>query len=91
LGATTDVQRGFRRDTGRFVEIHDDLGVTEPRNWPSSYDGSVSTGPSVVAVGKMLAFFMRDVRGGIAECNAALPGYEDHKWQKYWNILPSRW
>lgn len=70
-----DVQLGFRRDTGRSVEMYDDLEIAEPRNWPS-YDVSVPKNPSVVAVGQMLALFMKDVRGSIAESNAALPGFE---------------
>lgn len=88
------VRLGFRRETGRFVDhIHDDMEVVEPPGDCCCLDGNIVVGkrPTVVAVGKMLAFFMTDVHGGIDEGNAALPGYEKHKWQKHWNIRPSRW
>lgn len=88
-----DVQLGFRRDTGRFVDIYDDLEVVEPKGYQSHEKGKISVlkGPSVVAVGRMLSFFMMTVSGNMAECNAAMPGFEKHKWQKRWNIRPSRW
>ncbi|KAK3312495.1 hypothetical protein B0H66DRAFT_570749 [Apodospora peruviana] len=85
-----DIQLGFRHDTGRFVEVCDNLDVIEPQGSPSC-NVEAPKRPSIVAVGKMLSLLMHDVNGGVAECTAALPGFEKHKWNKYWNILPSQW
>jgi hypothetical protein len=84
-------QLGFRQDTGRFVDdVPDDLDVVEPPGRPPG-PVTVRKRPSIVAVGQMLSFFMSDVRGGIHESTAAMPGFEKHKWQKNWNLLPSGW
>ena len=85
-----NVQLGFRQDTRRFVDASDDLRVIEPQD-SQACEVDAPKRPSIVAVGKMLNLFMHDVNGGVAECTAALPGFEKHKWQKNWNILPSRW
>lgn len=45
----------------------------------------------VVAVGRMLSYCMRDLYGDVDADNVALPGFEKHRWQKHWNILPSGW
>ena len=86
-----EIQLGFRRDTSRFVEIDDDLKVIEPLKDCHSPDVVVLKRPTIVAVGHMLSYCMRDVHGWMNEGNAALPGFEKHKWQNHWNILPSGW
>lgn len=86
-------QLGFRRDTGRFVDIGEDLGLVHAGEGEDDDLGDVVVlkRPTIIAVGQMLSCFMRDVYGSVAEANAALPGFETHKWQKQWNILPSSW
>jgi hypothetical protein len=84
---------GFRRDTKRFVDIGEDLGLADAGETEDNDPGDVIVlkRPTIIAVGQMLSCFMRDVYGSIAEANAALPGFETHKWQRQWNILPSSW
>lgn len=86
-------QLGFRRDTKRFVDIGEDLGLADAGETEDNDPGDVIVlkRPTIIAVGQMLSCFMRDVYGSIAEANAALPGFETHKWQRQWNILPSSW
>ncbi|KAL1858122.1 hypothetical protein VTK73DRAFT_7936 [Phialemonium thermophilum] len=90
------VQHGYRRDVGRTSQAEDDFGICDagedgeqggspPEAWV------VPKRPTVVAVGRMLSSFMKDVRGDTHEDNAALPGFEKHRWHRYWNILPSGW
>jgi hypothetical protein len=89
-----EVQKlGFRRDTGRFVDIGEDLGLADAGEKEDNNPGNVIVmkRPTIRAVGQMLSCFMSDVYGSISEGNAALPGFETHKWQKQWNILPSSW
>ncbi|KAB5572223.1 hypothetical protein GE09DRAFT_1170471 [Coniochaeta sp. 2T2.1] len=86
-------QLGFRRDTKRFVDTDEDLGLADAGEDEDNELGHmiILKRPTVIAVGQMLSCFMRDVYGSIAVANAALPGFETHKWQRQWNILPSSW
>ncbi|KAB5558081.1 hypothetical protein GE09DRAFT_1173147 [Coniochaeta sp. 2T2.1] len=86
-------QLGFRRDTGRFVDMGEDLGLANPGEEQDTdpCDQIIPKRPTLIAVGHMLSCFMRDVHGSIAEATAALPGFETHRWQREWNSLPKFW
>ncbi|KAK4143142.1 uncharacterized protein C8A04DRAFT_37693 [Dichotomopilus funicola] len=68
-----DVQRGFRRDTGRFVEdVPDHLDVTRARGRRARH-GSIKMEPSRASTSRMVSHSI-----------LALPGADSHPWVKDW-------
>ncbi|KAH6624081.1 hypothetical protein B0J18DRAFT_478435 [Chaetomium sp. MPI-SDFR-AT-0129] len=79
-----DVQRGFRRDTGRFVEdVPDHLDVTRARGRRARH-GSIKMEPSRASTSRMVSHCMQDITGDSDRAILALPGADSHPWVKDW-------
>ncbi|KAI1420500.1 hypothetical protein F5Y12DRAFT_719455 [Xylaria sp. FL1777] len=84
-----DIQRGFRRDTGRYVrEIPDQLDLIRSEREQDGEIPEMKVTPSKEATLRMLVLAVEDVVGDIHLGNAHLNGLlEGHRWLKGWRGL----
>ena len=83
----SDIQLGFRRDTGKFVEdVPDRLGTTRGRGRISA-DEVIKLEPSMQSTLRMVADCMMEVSGDQDTCILAVPGAVTHPWLKGWRGL----
>ncbi|KAI3335385.1 hypothetical protein F4824DRAFT_501008 [Ustulina deusta] len=85
-----DIQYGFRRDTGRFVQdIPDQLGLIRVGREQNRGILEMKVAPSKEATLRTLALAVEDVVGDVHLSNAYLDGLEGHSWLKHWRGLES--
>lgn len=82
-----DVQRGFRRDTGRFAAKVPDRLQTIPAAGHAEHDALIKLGPSKEATLLMISYCMEDVCGDRDIYISALPEVRSHPWLKDWRDL----
>ncbi|KAL2020761.1 hypothetical protein VTK56DRAFT_7959 [Thermocarpiscus australiensis] len=82
-----DVQLGFRRDTGRFVEdVPDRLEIIRVSR-PAGYNDDVKLAPSKESTLRMISYCMEDVSGDRDTSITAVHGARTHPWLKHWRGL----
>ncbi|KAH6988778.1 hypothetical protein BKA56DRAFT_574578 [Ilyonectria sp. MPI-CAGE-AT-0026] len=82
-----DIQRGFRKDTGRFVpDVADHLDTTS-LDHVTKCSWDVNLEPSREATLRMVSFCMEDVIGDRDDEISAVPGIKTHPWLEDWRGL----
>ncbi len=79
-----EMQLGFRKDTGRFIEdVPDELGMVRARG-RRPRRGEIKLEPSRLSTLRMLAHCMEDVSGDSDGGILAMPGVREHPWLREW-------